>query len=142
AEVAAKLDLPLQTVHNASPFNTPFAVSIDLREAGGRGVTAEGRCRTMRRLVDPRAAPTDFVSPGHVFPLIANPAGVLGRRGQTEGSYDLARLAGLIPSGVICEILKPDGTMARGEEVIEFGRKHSIPVTSVAEIARYRIEHE
>jgi 3,4-dihydroxy 2-butanone 4-phosphate synthase/GTP cyclohydrolase II len=141
-EVAERLNLPLQVLNNNSPFQTPFAISIDHREVAARGVSAESRAITMRRLIDANAVAEDFVSPGHVFPLIANEAGVMGRQGQTEGAYDLARLAGLAPSGIVCEILSPDGTMTRGAELVAYARKHNLLITSVAEIRRYRALHE
>lgn len=142
SEIAERLDLPLQVIANNSPFGTAFTVSVDHRSVVGHGVTAESRARTMRGLVADSAMAQDFISPGHVFPLVANPAGVLGRQGQTEGSYDLSQLAGLKPSGVICEILNPDGTMARGPELQEFARNHQIPITTVDEIIRYRVSQE
>jgi 3,4-dihydroxy 2-butanone 4-phosphate synthase/GTP cyclohydrolase II len=92
----------------------------------------------MKALLNPAATSTDFVSPGHVFPLIAHEAGVMGRRGQTEGSFDLAKLAGLLPSGIICEVLAPDGTMLRGSALIAFAKEHKLPVTSVEDIRRFR----
>jgi len=141
-ELAEKLHLPLQVINNNSPFNTPFAVSVDHRSVGAFGVTAAARATTMRKIIEPGATMEDFVSPGHVFPLVANPAGVIGRQGQTEGSYDLARIAGLAPSGIICEILNPDGTMARGERLEEFARKHDLLITSIEEIMRYRVNEE
>lgn len=141
-ELAEKLHLPLQVINNNSPFNTPFAVSVDHRSVGGLGVTAAARATTMRKIIELGATMEDFVSPGHVFPLVANPAGVIGRQGQTEGSYDLARIAGLAPSGIICEILNPDGTMARGEKLEEFAKKHGLLITSIEEIMRYRVNEE
>ena len=141
-ELAEKLNLPLQTLANNSIFQTPFAVSIDYREVLGFGVTARGRAQTMRRLVEPGVQASDFISPGHVFPLIANPLGVLGRQGQTEGTYDLARVAGLKPSGVLCEVLHADGSMARGAQLGAFAREHGLKVTSVAELAHYRVSSE
>lgn len=136
------LDLPLLARANTSHFGTPFAVSVDHISVASKGVTAESRALTMRSLVASSATPRDFVSPGHVFPLIAHPRGVLGRRGQTEGSYDLARLAGAAPSGVICEILDKDGNSARDEALRRFINEYRLPTTTVAEIARYRILHE
>jgi 3,4-dihydroxy 2-butanone 4-phosphate synthase/GTP cyclohydrolase II len=96
----------------------------------------------MKRLLEPGIKAEDFVSPGHVFPLIANPSGVLGRQGQTEGSYDLARIAGFQPSGVICEILKPDGTVSKGADLDRFAEEHGIKITSIEEIIRYRVSRE
>jgi 3,4-dihydroxy 2-butanone 4-phosphate synthase/GTP cyclohydrolase II len=142
SETAERLGLPLQTVNNNSPFGTAFTVSVDHRSVAAEGVTAAARAKTMRALIDDRSTAGDFISPGSVFPLIANPAGVLGREGQTEGSYDLSRLAGLPPSGVICEILNPDGTMARGETLQQFAAQHGLPITTVDEIIRYRLSRE
>ncbi|WKZ57331.1 MAG: GTP cyclohydrolase II [Bdellovibrionota bacterium] len=142
AERAQALDLPLLAKANTSHFGTPFAVSVDHIAVGSAGVTASGRAATMRALVDPSARAEDFVSPGHVFPLVANPQGVMGRRGQTEGSFDLARLCGRTQSGVICEILAPDGSSARGEELWNFIERHRLPTTTVTEIVRYRVSQE
>ncbi|NDC38853.1 MAG: GTP cyclohydrolase II, partial [Proteobacteria bacterium] len=142
SEVAEQLDLPLQVVNNNSPFGTAFTVSIDHRSVASEGVTAIARAQTMRALVDDAATAEEFISPGNVFPLVANPAGVLGREGQTEGSHDLSQLAGLKHSGVICEILNPDGTMARGKSLEEFAVRHRLPITTVDEIIRYRISRE
>ena len=141
-EVARKLSVPLQVTNNQSPFHTPFGVSLDHRDVAESGVTAAARAFTMRRLVNPEAGSAEFVTPGHVFPLIANPSGVLGRQGQTEGSYDLARIAGFSPSGVICEILNDDGTVAKGAELVAFARTHGLRIGSVEQIIRYRINHE
>jgi 3,4-dihydroxy 2-butanone 4-phosphate synthase/GTP cyclohydrolase II len=142
AEVAERLNLPLQVLTNNSPFQTPFAISVDHVDVAAGGVTAAARALTMRKLIDPSSTPADFVSPGHVFPLIANEAGVLGRKGHTEGVFDLARLAGLAPSGILCELMNPDGTMARAPQLRDFAAKHSLKVTSIEEIRRYRARHE
>ena len=142
AEIAERLRLPLQVLNNNSPFQTPFAINVDHKDVGTRGVTAEGRARTMRALIEPGAEPQHFVSPGHVFPLIANSAGVMGRPGHTEGAFDLARLAGLAPSGILCEVLNPDGTMARGAQLQEFAHKHGLRSTSIQAIREYRAFHE
>ncbi|RMG39569.1 MAG: GTP cyclohydrolase II [Candidatus Dadabacteria bacterium] len=142
SERAGQLGIPLQVLNNNSPFNTQFAVTVDWQGVRDNGVTAAGRARTIMHMLDPRAAPGDFISPGSVVPLIAHPSGVLGRQGQTEGATDLARLAGLPASGVICEILNPDGSMMRGKALAEYAYKHELPVTSVAEIIKYRIQHE
>lgn len=141
-ELAERLNLPLQVLNNNSPFNTPFTISIDHASVARSGVTAASRALTMQKLLDPAAQPEDFVSPGHVFPLIANPAGVIGRQGQTEGSYDLARIAGFQASGIVCEILNPDGTMARGAELDAFARRFNLKTTSVEEIIKYRVREE
>jgi len=138
-ELARNLKLPLQTAHNNSPYNTQFTISIDHKDSAATGVTAAGRAQTLLKLIEPYARAEDFATPGHVFPLIANERGVVGRQGQTEGSYDLARIAGLFPSGVICEILNPDGSMARGAELNEFALLHNLKITSVAEILKQRL---
>ena len=142
SELAERLQLPLQVLNNNSPFQTPFAISVDHKDVVPRGVTAEGRAQTMRSLIEPGAQPQHFVSPGHVFPLIANGAGVMGRPGHTEGAFDLARLAGLSPSGILCEVLNPDGTMARGGQLQAFAKKHGIRVTSIQAIREYRAFNE
>ena len=141
-EHAERLNLPLQTLNNNSPFNTPFTVSVDAKTVLPQGVTAAARVTTMKALISPASNAYDFVSPGHVFPLIVNDAGVLGRQGQTEGSADLARIAGLEASGVICEILSRDGSMARGAELVKFGLEHGLKITSVDEVIRYRLSKE
>lgn len=126
--------------NNLAPLGTAFTRSIDHRELGGLGAAA--RARTIRAAVDPASRPDDFVSPGHIFPLRARRGGVLVRSGQTEGSVDLARLAGLTPAGVICEVMGEDGAMMRLPKLLEFGAKHDILVTTVADLIRYRLEHE
>jgi len=141
-ETAKRLNLPLQTLVNNSAFQTPFAVSVDHCAVAAFGVTARARAQTIKKLLDEASRAEDFVSPGHVFPLIANPAGVLGRQGQTEGSFDLARIAGHPPAGVLCEILNPDGSMARGAEIDAFAASWNLKITSVAEVIRHRISHE
>jgi 3,4-dihydroxy 2-butanone 4-phosphate synthase/GTP cyclohydrolase II len=105
-------------------------------------VSASARARTIKELLNPAARPQDFVTPGHIFPLIANEAGVMARQGHTEGVFDLARLAGLAPAGILCEILNSDGTMARGEQLQSFAEKHHLRVTSIAEIRKYRALNE
>jgi 3,4-dihydroxy 2-butanone 4-phosphate synthase/GTP cyclohydrolase II len=140
--IAERLRFPLQVLDNNSRFGTPFAISVDHVSVLGKGVTAGARAHTMRRIAAADATPEEFVSPGHVFPLIAHPAGVLGRRGQTEGALDLVRLAGLASTGVICEVLLPSGEVARGESLLEFARQNQVPITSIAEIAQYRVNRE
>lgn len=140
--VVERLELPLQAINNGSQFGTPFTVNVDHRSVAERGVGASARALTIKALLDPHSVASDFITPGHVFPLVAHPAGVLGRKGQTEGSFDLARLAGFSSSGVICEILADDGTMARGAVLNAFAKKHNLAMTSVAEIAHYRLERE
>jgi len=141
-EVASRLNLSLQAEVNNSPFSTAFTVSVDHKDVASYGVTAKARAFTIKKLLDPDAKPEDFVTPGHVFPLIADPAGVIGRAGHTEGSADLSRITGSVPAGVICEVLNEDGTMACGEELNSFSDKHKILLTTVAEIVRHRIDEE
>jgi len=137
-----KLGLSLMTTKNESPFNTAFTVSIEAREGVTTGISAADRARTIQTAIRPDATGRDIVSPGHVFPIRAREGGVLVRSGQTEGSVDLARLAGLNPSGVICEVMNEDGTMARLPQLLEFGEKHGIRVVTVADLIRYRLERE
>lgn len=141
-EIAQRLDLPLQVLNNNSPFHTPFTLSIDHRSVLGQGITSSARCLTMKALLEESASAGDFVSPGHVFPLIANPAGVFARQGQTEASYDMSRLCNLGHSAVICEILNPDGTMARGATLNQFAKTHGLLVTTVAEIMKFRLARD
>ena len=127
---------------NTSPFGTAFTVSIEAAEGVTTGISAADRARTILAAVAPRARPGDLVRPGHVFPLRAREGGVLVRTGQTEGSVDLARLAGLFPAGVICEVMNPDGTMARRPELLRFARRHRLTLVSVADLIRYRLQHD
>ena len=136
------LRLPLISPQNTSNFGTAFCESIDAREGVTTGISAADRTRTILAAISPAARPADLARPGHVFPLRAREGGVLVRAGQTEASVDLARLAGLITAGVICEIMNPDGTMARVPELEEFCRHHELKMTSVAELIRYRLKHE
>ena len=135
---AAELDLPLMVRNNSAQFQTAFTVSIEAREGVTTGISAADRARTIRVAVDPESTARDLARPGHVFPLIARDGGVLVRTGHTEGSVDLARLAGLQPAGVICEILKDDGTMARRAELDAFARKFDLKVISIAELIAFR----
>ena len=144
-EIADRLDLPLMTNGKLSdPNETAFTVSIDARSEFGvsTGISAPDRARTIQLAVDPMTKPMDFMRPGHIFPLRAKPGGVLQRVGQTEASVDLARLAGLSPAGVICEILKEDGTMARRPDLEVFSKEHGIPFVTVAQIVSYRLRTE
>lgn len=136
------LGLPMMATNNRSPFSTAFTVSIEAREGVSTGISAADRARTCLVAVDPTKGGNDLVTPGHVFPLRARDGGVLVRTGQTEGSVDLARLAGLSPSGVICEIMNPDGTMARLPELKRFGETHNIRIVAVADLIRWRLTHE
>ena len=141
-ERVRRLQLPLMVTDNSSPFNTAFTVSVEAARGVTTGISAQDRAVTIRAAVAPNAKPGDLVRPGHVFPLAARPGGVLVRTGQTEGSVDLARLAGLEPAGVICEVMKPDGTMARRPDLLRFAKKHRLLLLSVADIIRYRLERE
>ncbi|MGI5863364.1 MAG: 3,4-dihydroxy-2-butanone-4-phosphate synthase [Myxococcales bacterium] len=142
AERARRLELPLMVEHNRSPFKTAFTVSIEAAKGVSTGISAKDRATTIRVASAPKAKASDLVRPGHVFPLVACEGGVLVRTGQTEGSVDLSRLAGLTPAGVLCEIMNPDGTMARRPELQRFARKHKLVLLSVADIIRYRLERE
>jgi len=137
-----RLELPLMVEKNGSSFGTAFTVSIEARTGVTTGISAADRARTILVALDEDTRPHDLVRPGHVFPLRAQPGGVLVRTGQTEGSVDLARLAGLKPAGVICEILRDDGTMARLPDLIEFADKHQLMILSVADIIAYRLAAE
>ena len=141
-ERVEQLALPMMATNNQSPYHTAFTVSIEAREGVTTGISAADRAHTVRVAVDPTKGPQDVVTPGHVFPLKARNGGVLVRTGQTEGSVDLARLAGLTPSGVICEIIKDDGTMARLPDLKEFGEKHGIRIVAVADLIRWRMRNE
>jgi len=130
------------TAENTSNYGTAFCEAIDAREGVSTGISAYDRSRTIQVAIDPATRPSDLARPGHVFPLRARKGGVLVRAGQTEASVDLARLAGLIPAGIICEIMKDDGTMARVPDLIEFCRVHEMKMLTVAELIRYRMAHE
>lgn len=130
------------TRENTSPYGTAFYESVEAREGVTTGISAHDRARTIQVAIDPASRAADLVRPGHVFPLCARKGGVLVRAGQTEASVDLARMAGLIPAGVICEIMNEDGTMARVPDLIEFCRQHDLKMLTVAELIRYRMENE
>ena len=136
------LRLPMMSAQNTSNFGTAFTESIDAKEGTTTGISSADRARTILAAVDPSTRPNDLARPGHVFPLRAREGGVLVRAGQTEAAVDLARLAGLTPAGVISEIMNDDGTMARVPQLIEFCKKHSLVMTSVADLIRYRMKHE
>ena len=136
------LRLPLMSPHNTSNFGTAFCESIDAREGVTTGISAADRTRTILAAIQPGTRPGDLARPGHVFPLRAADGGVLIRAGQTEASVDLSRLAGLDPSGVICEIMNEDGTMARVPQLREFCAKHGLKMISVADLIRHRLRHE
>src|ERR1700746_3320186 len=136
------LEIPLMVSQNSSRFETAFCVSIEARERTTTGISAADRAATVRAAIDPSTKPSDLVRPGHMFPLRARSAGVLARAGQTEAAVDLARIAGLRPAGVICEIMNEDGTMARVPQLIDFCKEHGIKMLTVADLIRYRMQHE
>ncbi len=142
SEQVDRLGLPMMATSNQSAYQTAFTVSIEAREGVTTGISAADRAHTVNVAIKPDATPRDIVTPGHVFPLRARDGGVLERVGQTEGSVDLARLAGLHPSGVICEIMNEDGTMARLPDLEAFGRQHRIRIAAVADIIKYRMRTE
>ena len=137
-----RLHLPMMVQNNRSSYGTAFTVSIEAAAGVTTGISAQDRAHTIQVAIDPLTKPQDLVSPGHVFPLCAQPDGVLTRAGQTEGSVDLVRLAGFSPAAVICEVLNDDGTMSRRDQLRVFSKKHQIPLITVREIIDYRIKHE
>jgi 3,4-dihydroxy 2-butanone 4-phosphate synthase/GTP cyclohydrolase II len=137
-----ELHLTMQVADNTSFLGTAFTISIEARRGVTTGISAADRATTILTAVDPRTRPQDLARPGHVFPLRARKGGVLVRPGQTEASVDLARIAGLYPAGVICEIMNADGTMARLPQLKEFAREHDLKIISVADLVRYRIRKE
>jgi 3,4-dihydroxy 2-butanone 4-phosphate synthase / GTP cyclohydrolase II len=137
-----ELHLPPMSAVNTSALGTAFTESIDARRGTTTGISAADRATTVLTAIDPATRPADLGRPGHVFPLRARRGGVLVRAGQTEASVDLARIAGLYPAGVICEIMAPDGTMARLPELSEFSAEHGLKLLTVAELVRYRMKHE
>jgi 3,4-dihydroxy 2-butanone 4-phosphate synthase / GTP cyclohydrolase II len=141
-ERADHLRLFPMTQHNSSRFGTAFTETIEAREGVTTGISAADRAQTIRVAIDPRSTSADLARPGHIFPLRARRGGVLVRAGQTEASVDLARLAGLNPSGVICEVMRDDGEMARVPDLILFCREHGLKMLTVAELIRYRLRHE
>jgi 3,4-dihydroxy 2-butanone 4-phosphate synthase / GTP cyclohydrolase II len=141
-EKVESLELPLMVVDNTSPFQTGFTVSIDARCGVTSGASVQDRARTILTAIADGAKPSDLVRPGHIFPLRAKSGGVIVRAGQTEGSVDLARLAGLNPSGVICEIMDDDGNMARMPSLEEFSRKHGINICTIQDLIEYRMQTE
>jgi 3,4-dihydroxy 2-butanone 4-phosphate synthase/GTP cyclohydrolase II len=130
------------SVENTSNYGTAFCEAIDAREGVTTGISAHDRARTIQVAIDAATRPSDLARPGHVFPLKARKGGVLVRAGQTEASVDLARLAGLIPAGIICEIMRDDGSMARVPDLVEFCKTHGLKMLTVAEVIRYRMQHE
>lgn len=141
-ELIDKLKLPQMTNNNLSPYGTAFTVSIEAAKGVSTGISAKDRAHTIQVAIDPNSTPADVVSPGHVFPLRAHPNGVLKRVGQTEGSIDLLKLAGLIPAAVICEVTNDDGTMSRQKDLVRFAAEHNILMLSISDLVDYRIKHE
>jgi 3,4-dihydroxy 2-butanone 4-phosphate synthase/GTP cyclohydrolase II len=136
------LELPPMVDENTSTYSTAFTVSVEARTGVTTGISAADRARTIQVAIDETSKPSDLVRPGHIFPLRAQPGGVLVRTGQTEGSVDLCRLAGLMPAGVICEILNDDGSMARLPDLVLFADKHGLTILSVADLIAFRLKHE
>jgi len=136
------LDLPKMAATNSSRHETAFTVSIEAREGVTTGISAHDRARSVAVAIDPTSGPQDIATPGHVFPLRARDGGVLVRAGHTEAAVDISRLAGLNPSGVICEIMKEDGTMARLPDLIAFGQLHNIKIGTISDLIAYRRRHD
>jgi len=136
------LQLPMMTTDNTSSFGTAFTISIEAKKGVTTGISAADRATTIKAAINPKFGPEDLARPGHVFPLKARPGGVLQRAGQTEGSVDLARLAGLYPSGVICEIMNDDGSMSRVPQLIEFAKTHHMKIVTVKDLIAYRVKKE
>ena len=141
-EKVRQLGLPMMVPENTSPFGTAFTVSIDAADQITTGISAADRARTILAAIADDAKPQHLVTPGHIFPLRARKGGVLVRAGQTEGSVDLARLAGLKPTGVICEIMKDDGTMARQPDLMKFAKKHKLKVVTIADLIQHRLNYD
>ncbi len=136
------LQLPMMTTDNTSSFGTAFTISIESKKGVTTGISAADRAKTIKTAINPKSGPDDLARPGHVFPLRAKPGGVLQRAGQTEGSVDLARLAGLYPAGVICEIMNDDGTMARVPQLMEFSKTHKMKIVTIKDLIAYRVKKE
>jgi 3,4-dihydroxy 2-butanone 4-phosphate synthase len=138
ADKVRALELPPMAAENGSRYGTPFTVSIEARDGVTTGVSAQDRVTTIRAAIAPDAQPEHLVRPGHVFPLRATPGGVLARAGHTEGSVDLATMAGLQPAAVLCELMNPDGTMMRGEAIERFAEERGFPILTIAELIAWR----
>jgi 3,4-dihydroxy 2-butanone 4-phosphate synthase/GTP cyclohydrolase II len=141
-ETADRLDLQQMSATNTDRQGTAFTVSVDATEGTSTGISAFDRARTVAVMVDPAARPADLRRPGHIFPVVARAGGVLERAGHTEAAVDLARLAGLPPSGVICEVMNADGTMARLPQLAQMAREHGLPLTSIARLIEHRLQTE
>ena len=141
-ERADELQLPLMVSENTATFGTAFTVSIDAREGVTTGISAADRSKTILAAIAPKTRPTDLARPGHIFPLKAQKGGVLKRAGQTEGSVDLARLTGLYPAGVLCEIMNEDGTMSRVPQLMEFAKHYDLKIITIKDLIQYRMQRE
>ncbi len=141
-DLVDQLELPMMVSNNKSPYGTGFTISIEARTGVSTGISAADRARTIEAAVAPDAKPRDIISPGHIFPLRAREGGVLVRTGQTEGSVDLARLAGMRTAGVICEIMKDDGTMARMPDLKKFAQEHGLKIATIADLVAYRLRED
>jgi len=137
-----ELQVPLMVSDNSSVHGTAFCVSIEAKQGVSTGISAGDRARTVLAAIDPRTRPADLARPGHMFPLRARPGGVLARAGQTEAAVDLARIAGLYPAGVICEVMNDDGSMARVQDLVGFAAAHDLKIITVADLIRYRLRTE
>lgn len=137
-----ELHLPMMSEFNTSHFGTAFTVSIEAKKGVTTGISAADRAKTIKTAINPKSGPEDIARPGHTFPLKSQPGGVLQRAGQTEGSVDLARLAGLYPAGVICEIMNDDGTMARIPQLSKFAKKHKLKMVTIKDLIHYRMQNE
>jgi len=137
-----RLKLPMMVEHATNPFNTAFTVSIEAAEGVTTGISAADRAHTIKVAINPQSGPKDIVTPGHIFPLRARRGGILERMGQTEGSTDLMRLAGLKPAAVICEIMNPDGSMARFPDLEKFAKQHQLSLLSIRDLIQYRLQTE
>ena len=141
-ERVAQLKLPMMAQENDSHFGTPFTISVEAATGVTTGISASDRSRTVQVIIDPRSGPKDLVRPGHMFPLRARDGGVLVRAGQTEASVDLAKMAGLHPAAVICEITKMDGEMARMPDLKRYARRHGLKIVTINEMIKYRLRTE
>lgn len=138
SDAVHRLALPPMASHNESRYATPFTISIEAREGVTTGVSAQDRVTTIKAAIAEQARPHDLVRPGHVFPLRAHDDGVLGRQGHTEGAIELARLAGMRPTAVLCELMNADGTMMKGQDIQNFAAQHELPVVSIEELVSIR----
>ncbi len=138
-EKAQSLDLPMMVQRNTSRFGTAFTVSIDAAQGVTTGVSAADRVTTVKAAIAENASPEDLSRPGHIFPIVASPGGVLARKGHTEATVDLPRIAGLKPYGLLCELMNPDGTMSRLPEIVTWAEEHRVVVTTIADLITYRL---